>query len=176
MAKLEVLTAPDERLRVKAKPVPMVTDETRKIFDDMIETMYAEQGIGLAAIQVNIPQQIIVIDLQDRVEKTESKLYKICNPQILWKSEEISICNEGCLSVPEYRAEVQRAARVKVEYLNEDNKIVVMNADGLLATCIQHEIDHLNGKLFIDHLSPLKREMAIKKLLRLKKEQQAVVL
>lgn len=162
MAKLVVLTIPDHRLRLKAKPVDRVTDETRQILDDMLETMYAEEGIGLAATQVNVQQRLVVIDMQDR-DNSAPAIYKMVNPEIVWASQESSICKEGCLSVPEYRAEVKRSQKIRVQYLDENGNAQTLEAEGLLATCIQHELDHLDGKLFIDHLTPLKRAMALKK-------------
>lgn len=162
MAKLEVLTLPDHRLRLKAKPVATVTDNIRRILDDMVETMYADEGIGLAATQVNIQERLIVVDLQDRAGMG-SQVYKMVNPEIVWASETMNVCKEGCLSVPEYRADVKRAEMIRVTYLDEMGQRQEIEAHGLLATCIQHEIDHLDGKLFIDHLTPLKRAMALRK-------------
>ena len=162
MAKLEVLCFPDPRLRTVAKPVAEVTDETRRIVSDMLETMYDEFGIGLAAVQVNIPQRIVVIDLSE----DGSEPMCLINPEI-FETEGTEEMEEGCLSVPEFRALVQRAEKIRFRALNEKGEEFEIEADGLLAVCIQHEIDHLNGKLFVDYLSPFKRERVAEKLRKL---------
>jgi len=174
MAKLHVLTLPDHRLRIKAKPVELVNDNIRQMLDDMVDTMYGEDGIGLAATQVDIHKRMVVVDLREPISAEEdvagfSTLWKFINPEITWKSEETSIMQEGCLSVPEHRADVTRAANIRLSYLNEWGEPRELKASGLLATCIQHEIDHLNGKLFVDYLPPMRREMVLKKLAKLKK-------
>ena len=158
MAVLQVLHIPDERLRIVAEPVKEVNAEIQRIVDDMFDTMYAEEGIGPAATQVDIHKRIIVIDVS---ENRDERLVLI-NPELLEKSGETGI-EEGCLSIPDYYAEVERPARVTVKHLDRDGKEQVVEADGLLATCLQHEIDHLNGVLFIDYISRLKRDMVIKK-------------
>lgn len=166
MAVLQVLHIPDERLRKVAAPVNVVNDDIRRIVDDMFETMYAEEGIGLAATQVDIHQQIIVIDLS---ENNDQQLVLI-NPELLDKQGETGI-EEGCLSIPEQRALVPRAETVKVRALDKQGNPFELDADGLLAICIQHEMDHLVGKLFIDYLSPLKQQrirQKVEKLDRLK--------
>jgi peptide deformylase len=168
MTVLTVLTVPNPRLRVKAKPVSVIDDKIRQILDDMVETMYAEDGIGLAAPQVGIDLRIAVIDVSKDDEETV--IYKMINPEITWKSEDVDVCNEGCLSVPEQRAKIERPAAVKMHYLDENGVLQNLEADGILATCIQHELDHLDGKLFIDYLSPLKKQMYIKKVEKLNKE------
>ena len=155
MAQLEVLTIPDKRLRNKAKRVGHFDASLQKIVDDMFETMYAEEGIGLAAIQVNIPQAIVVIDLG------EDNPFCLINPETISQSGECTN-EEGCLSVPDYVAKVKRAEKVLVRANKLDGSEWEISAEGLLAVCIQHEMDHLQGKLFIDHLSPLKREMALR--------------
>lgn len=165
---LPVLKEPDPRLRIKAKPIEKVDDAVRKLMDDMLETMYHEEGMGLAATQVGVDKRVIVIDLNAGTDE-EPKVFLMANPEILWCSDETSSMQEGCLSVPETRAEISRPARVKVRYLDRDNQQVELEVDGLFATCIQHEIDHLNGVLFIDYLSRLKQELIQKKLLKLKK-------
>jgi peptide deformylase len=165
---LPVLKEPDPRLRIKAKPIEKVDDAVRKLMDDMLETMYHEEGMGLAATQVGVDKRVIVIDLNAGTDE-EPKVFLMANPEILWCSDETSSMQEGCLSVPETRAEISRPARVKVRYLDRDNQQVELEVDGLFATCIQHEIDHLNGVLFIDYLSRLKQELIRKKLLKLKK-------
>ncbi|WP_420299583.1 peptide deformylase [Edwardsiella tarda] len=166
MAVLQVLHFPDERLRTIAKPVNEVTPEIQRIIDDMFETMYAEEGIGLAATQVDIHQRIIVIDIS---ENRDQRLVLI-NPELLQKGGETGI-EEGCLSVPEQRALVPRAETITVRALDRDGKPFELETDGLLAICIQHEMDHLMGKLFIDYLSPLKRQRIRQKLEKLYKQQ-----
>ncbi|WP_300005379.1 peptide deformylase [uncultured Cedecea sp.] len=166
MAVLQVLHIPDERLRKVATPVKEVNTDIQRIVDDMFETMYAEEGIGLAATQVNIHQRIIVIDVS---ENREQQLVLI-NPVLLEKSGETGI-EEGCLSIPEQRALVPRAEKVKIQALDRNGQSYELEADGLLAICIQHEMDHLVGKLFIDYLSPLKQQrirQKVEKLDRLK--------
>ena len=165
MSVLQVLHYPDERLRKVAKPVAQVTNDIKQIVDDMFETMYAEEGIGLAATQVDIHQRIIVIDVSE--ERNERLV--LINPEILTKCGETGI-EEGCLSIPEQRALVPRAEKVSVRALNRDGEQFKLDADGLLAICIQHEIDHLEGKLFIDYLSPLKRQRIRQKLEKLARQ------
>ena len=167
MAKLEIITAPDPRLKVKAQPVARVDAEVRRLMDDMLETMYGSIGIGLAAPQVGVARRIIVVDAAREGEKP--KPMRIANPEILWRSEELLLANEGCLSVPEHYADVQRPAEIKLRYLDEENEIREIDAKGLLATCIQHEIDHLDGVLFIDHISKLKRDRVVKKFIKMAK-------
>ncbi|WP_241597588.1 peptide deformylase [Rosenbergiella epipactidis] len=165
MSVLQVLHYPDERLRKVAKPVAQVTSDIKQIVDDMFETMYAEEGIGLAATQVDIHQRIIVIDVSE--ERNERLV--LINPKILSKCGETGI-EEGCLSIPEQRALVPRAEKVSVRALNREGEQFELDADGLLAICIQHEIDHLEGKLFIDYLSPLKRQRIRQKLEKLARQ------
>ncbi|WP_341502629.1 peptide deformylase [Gallaecimonas sp. GXIMD4217] len=169
MALLDVLHFPDERLRTVAKPVEAVTDDIRQLVDDMLETMYDENGIGLAATQVNVHQRVVVIDVSE--ERNEPRVF--INPEIIEKDGKV--CgDEGCLSVPGAYAEVERAEHVVVKALNKDGEEFTLEAEGLLAICIQHELDHLKGKLFIDYLSPLKRDRIRKKLekeLRLRSKQ-----
>ena len=167
MAIREILTAPDPRLRQISKPVEGVDDELRALMDDMLETMYDAPGIGLAAIQVGIPLRVIVMDLAGEDEKPQPRYY--VNPEILDPSEDQTLYKEGCLSVPEFFEEVERPMTCRVRYLDYDGNEQGIEADGLLATCIQHEMDHLEGVLFIDHLSRLKRDRILKKL---KKEQR----
>ncbi|MGX9419280.1 peptide deformylase [Vibrio sp. RC27] len=164
MPVLEVLTFPDERLRKVAKPVSAVTPEIQKIVDDMIETMYDEEGIGLAATQVDIHQRIVVIDVSD----SRDQPMVLINPEIVEKSGEDGI-EEGCLSVPDSRALVQRAAHVVVKALDRNGEEFSFEADELLAICVQHELDHLEGKLFVDYLSPLKRKRIKDKLEKIKR-------
>ncbi len=158
---------PDPILRKKSEPLERVDSEVQKLADDMLETMYDAPGIGLAAIQVGIPRRMLVIDCSKEDEDPAPMVF--VNPQVVGSSEERSTYEEGCLSIPDYYAEVERPAEVTVEYLDRDGKQQQIRADGLLATCLQHEIDHLNGVLFIDHISKLKRDMVIKKFTKLAK-------
>ena len=162
-----ILTAPDPRLQAVSTDVEKVDGEIRKLVDDMTESMYAADGIGLAAVQIGVAKRVIVIDL-DQKEGAKNPIAYI-NPKIIWASDEVAVFEEGCLSVPEIWDDVERPARIKAEYLDIDGKRVELEADGMLATCLQHEMDHLAGVLFIDHLSRLKRAMAIKKLTKAKK-------
>ncbi|EGV18384.1 peptide deformylase [Thiocapsa marina] len=159
MAKLDILTFPDPRLRRKAIPVARVDADTVRLVDDMLETMYAAPGIGLAAIQVNVPRRVVVIDVS---ESHDAPLCLI-NPEILSREGEEQM-DEGCLSVPGFFETVKRAERVRVQALDREGKPFTLDADGLLAVCIQHEIDHLDGKLFVDHISMLKRQRIRRKL------------
>jgi peptide deformylase len=172
MARLTILTAPDPRLKLVAQPVVAVDDAVRRLMEDMVETMYAARGIGLAATQVGVAQRVVVMDLSDMPEAPKQPL-KMANPEILWHSDQDSSYQEGCLSVPGVFENVTRPDACKVRYLDEQNEVRELNATGLLATCIQHEIDHLNGTLFVDHLSNLKRNMIIKKLEKAKRLGQA---
>ena len=167
MAHLPILTAPDPRLKAKAKPVERVDDGVRQLMDDMLETMYVAPGIGLAAPQVGVSKRVIVIDLAKEDEPRAP--LKLANPEIVWVSDEDAVFEEGCLSVPEHYAEVARAAAVRIRYLDYENEIREIEASGLLATCLQHEIDHLDGILFIDRLTALKRNIILRKLLKAKK-------
>ncbi len=168
MAIRPILTAPDPRLKLVSTPVEGgVDDALRALMDDMLETMYDAPGIGLAAIQVGVPKQVIVMDLAKKDEPPQPRYF--VNPTILWASEETSSYEEGCLSVPEIYDDVERPARIRVSYLDYDGSAKEIEADGLLATCLQHEMDHLKGVLFIDHLSKLKRDMAIRKVVKAKK-------
>ncbi|MCK0154555.1 peptide deformylase [Alcanivorax sp. S6407] len=160
MAKLEILEFPDPRLRTVAKPVEKVDDELRKLIDDMFETMYDAPGIGLAATQVNVHKRVIVMDLSE--EKNEPQVF--INPEITPLTQELAPYEEGCLSVPGFYEKVKRPARVKINALDRDGNAFEVEADELLATCIQHEIDHLEGKLFVDYVSRLKRDRIKKKL------------
>lgn len=164
MAKLDILEFPDKRLRTIAKPVTEFDDALRKTVADMFETMYEAPGIGLAATQVNVHKQLIVIDVSE--EKNDPQV--IINPEILEK-DHIGITQEGCLSVPEIYADVERAQKVRIRAQDQHGKSYELEAEDLFAVCIQHEMDHLQGKLFVDYLSPLKRERVKKKLLKRKK-------
>ena len=162
MAILPILETPDPRLRVISTPVERVDDDLRKLIDDMFDTMYDAPGIGLAAIQIGVARRLLVIDVAREDEEKNPQVF--INPEIVRSSDEGSVYEEGCLSIPEYYAEVERPAVINVKYVGRDGKQHEIEADGLLATCLQHEIDHLNGVLFVDHLSALKRNMMLRKL------------
>jgi peptide deformylase len=171
MALREILTVADHTPTLKKKSAKVeggVSDDLRALMDDMLETMYAAPGIGLAAIQIGVAKRVIVMDLARNEEPPQPRHF--VNPEILWRSEEIAVAEEGCLSVPEIYDEVERPARVKLRYLNYQGEQIEEAAEGLFAVCIQHEMDHLDGVLFIDHLSRLKRERAVK---RVKKDAKA---
>ena len=174
MTKRKIITEPDIILRKKSVNLEKVDDDLRELMDDMVETMYAAPGIGLAGVQIGIPKRLIVIDVSKDEEK-KSPLFLI-NPEIITKSSNTSVYEEGCLSLPGYFAEIERPAECQIEYVDYHGKKKEMKASGLLATCIQHEVDHLNGILFIDYLSKLKRDMIIKKLEKNKKELNKIVL
>ncbi|MGP8118957.1 MAG: peptide deformylase [Xanthobacteraceae bacterium] len=162
MAIREIIILPDKKLRLVSKPVESVTTQVRKLADDMFETMYDAPGIGLAAIQIAEPVRLITMDLSKK-EGEERQPRVFINPEVLSATEELSVYEEGCLSIPEYYEEVERPASVRIRYLDLDGKLHEEDATGLFATCIQHEIDHLNGVLFVDYLSKLKRDRVIKK-------------
>jgi peptide deformylase len=164
MALRDIIILPDKRLRSVSKPVAKISEEIRTLVADMFETMYEAPGIGLAAIQVGVPSRVVVMDLSKRDTTAEPKVF--INPEITWSSEEKSPYEEGCLSIPEIHEDVERPARVKVKYLDLDGNSHQEDAEGLFATCIQHEVDHLNGVLFIDHISKLKRDRIIKKFIK----------
>ena len=171
MTKLDILTIPDAVLRQKSAPVEAVDAAARRFMDQMLATMYEAPGIGLAAIQVGEPRRIVTIDVA-RDEEPKNPLFLV-NPEILWRSDdERSTYEEGCLSIPDYYAEVERPAKVRVRYVDYDGKTVERDADGLLATCIQHEVDHLNGVLFIDYLSKLKRDLVVRKFTKAAREKE----
>ena len=174
MAIKKILIEPNKILRQVSQPVIEVNKEIQSLLDDMLETMYSANGIGLAAIQIGIPKNLIVIDLLTK-EKKKNPMYFV-NPKIIKKSSKFSKYEEGCLSIPNLFAEIQRPIECEVEYLDYNGKNKILKADGLLATCIQHEIDHLKGILFIDYLSKLKRDIILKKLSKLKLEQKRLVI
>ncbi len=171
MAVRDILILPDKRLRLKSEPVKQIDTAVRELVDDMFETMYAAPGIGLAAIQVGIAQRVVTMDLSKK--EGDQKPLVFINQEIVWQSVEVAKYEEGCLSIPEYYEEVERPAEVKVKYLDIDGKTHEIKAAGLLATCLQHEIDHTNGVLFIDHLSRLKRNLVIKKFTKAAKKEEA---
>lgn len=175
MTVLRIYVAPHPVLKKKADPVEKVTAEDRKLMDDMLDTMYATDGIGLAAPQVGVSKRILVLDIdqpRDEDDWTKRKTKPMCfvNPEITWESEDLRVYNEGCLSVPGQYAEVTRPDKIKIKYLDYDGKARELEAEGLLATCLQHEMDHLNGILFVDHLSTLKKDILMRKLKKFTKE------
>jgi peptide deformylase len=186
----DIIHLPDPVLREVSKPVERIDTDLLRLLDDMLETMYDAPGIGLAGIQIGVPRRIVTIDIgepeddepsadvdestpegrKEARKKRKPQPFFLINPKVLWSSGDRSVYEEGCLSIPEYYAEVERPAAVKVSYLNRDGKEQVLDADGLMATCLQHEIDHLDGKLFIDHISRLKRDMVIKKFTKIARQ------
>ena len=170
MAIKPLVILPDPRLKQVSEPVAAVTPEIRALAADMLDTMYDAPGIGLAAIQIGVAKRVVTIDLAKQDEERNPIVF--LNPEITWESEELGIYEEGCLSIPEYYEEVERPAVVKVRYMDLDGKTRDIELDGLMATCIQHEIDHLDGVLFIDYLSKLKRDRCIKKFAKQAKERE----
>ena len=168
MALLPILTVPDPLLKTISTPVETVDDDLRRLMDDMLETMYAAPGIGLAAVQVGRPIRLLVMDLAEEGEDPDPQYY--INPEITWTSEELATYNEGCLSVPEQYADIDRPAECKITFLDYHGVTQNIHATGLFSTCIQHELDHLNGIVFIDYLSTLKKSMAVRKVKKLVKE------
>ena len=177
MALRPLVILPDSQLRLVSKPVEAVTPAIRTLVEDMFETMYDAPGIGLAAIQIGEPVRVVTIDLSKPAPEGEPPVPKepqvFINPQVTWSSEELNVYEEGCLSIPDYYEEVERPARIKVRFMDLDGATREIEADGLLATCLQHEIDHLDGVLFIDHLSRLKRERVTKKFAKAAKRSAA---
>ena len=171
MAIRDILVVPDPRLKTVSAPAAVVDDSLRALMDDMLETMYAAPGIGLAAIQVGEPVRVIVMDLDHRDGERAPRYF--VNPEILWASEETQPYEEGCLSVPDIYDEVERPAQVKLRYMNYRGETIEEDAEGIFAVCIQHEMDHLDGVLFIDHLSRLKRDRAVSKVKKATKEADA---
>jgi peptide deformylase len=174
MSLLPIIEVPDPLLRAQSAPIERVDDELRKLVSDMFETMYAAPGIGLAAVQVAVPRRLMVIDLQDPEEEggePVKKPYAFINPELVWSSDDRRVYNEGCLSIPDQYAEVERPARVRARWLDDQGQQHEEELDGLMATCFQHEVDHLNGILFIDHVSRLKRDIVLRKLAKARKEQ-----
>ena len=173
MAKLTIITAPDPRLKIRAQPVAAVDAKIRRLMDDMLETMRAALGIGLAAPQIGVASRVIVLDAAREGE--EPQPMRLANPEILWRSEELATNNEGCLSLPEHYADVTRPAEIRLRYLDYRNEWCELHATGLLATCLQHEIEHLEGILFVDHLSLVKRGMILRKLVKAKRSRMPAV-
>lgn len=164
---MEIIKAPDPRLRKKARPVETVDDSVRRIMDDMLETMYNSDGVGLAAIQVGIEKRIVTLDVAQREGARKPMFF--ANPEIIWKSEETSVYNEGCLSFPGQFAEVSRPKEIKIKFLDYEGREQEISAGKLLAVCLQHEIDHLDGKVFVDYISPVKRDVILRKLKKMKR-------
>lgn len=172
MAILPIITAPDPRLKVRARAVTKVDDRIRRLMDDMLATMYEAPGIGLAAPQVGQTLRVIVVDCAREGEAPQP--LKLANPELVWASEDLLTVNEGCLSLPEHYADVARPSEIKLRYIDEQNEIRELHAEGLLATCIQHEMDHLEGVLFVDHISSLKRGIILRKLAKAKRQKSPV--
>jgi peptide deformylase len=170
MALRDIIILPDKRLRLVSEPAK-IDPELRRLVDDMFETMYEAPGIGLAAIQIGVPKRVVVMDLAKKEDPKEPLVF--VNPQVLWRSEEKATYEEGCLSIPEFYEEVERPAKVRVKFLDIDGAEQELEASGLMATCLQHEIDHLDGVLFIDHISKLKRDRVIKKFAKAAKRAEA---
>lgn len=170
MSNYDIIMVPDAVLKTEAKQVQTVGTDIQKQLDRMLQTMYDAPGIGLAANQVGMLNRVIVMDLADREEGEEATPWFMVNPEVIWESEEMSVMQEGCLSIPQQFADVERPAQVRVKYLDYDGKQAEMEASGLLSHCVQHEIDHLNGVLFTDYLTSLKRNMMLKKVDKLKKQ------
>ncbi|HYY84172.1 MAG TPA: peptide deformylase [Beijerinckiaceae bacterium] len=164
-----LVVLPDPRLRLKSEPVGAVSDDIRTLAQDMLDTMYDAPGVGLAAIQIGVPKRVITMDVSK--SETERNPLVLINPEVVWASEDTRVYEEGCLSIPEYYEEVERPERVRFRYRTLDGETVEADADGLMATCVQHEIDHLNGVLFIDHLSKLKRDRVTKKFAKAAKRE-----
>jgi peptide deformylase len=171
MALREIIKLPDKRLRLKSEPVKRIDAGIRKLVDDLFETMYDAPGIGLAAIQIGVAKRVVTMDLSKKEDDHKPQVF--INPEVIWKSDEKSKYEEGCLSIPEYYEEVERPAQVKVKYLDIDGNEQQIEASGLMATCLQHEIDHTNGVLFIDYISKLKRDRIVKKFAKAAKKEEA---
>jgi peptide deformylase len=171
MAVRPILTAPDPRLKAVSETVGTVDADLRRLVDDMFESMYAADGIGLAAVQIGIPKRVLIMDLHPKKGEREPRVY--INPKLLWTSDDAVVCEEGCLSVPDIWEEVERPSKIRAEYLDRDGAKQILEAEGLLATCLQHEMDHLEGILFLDHLSKLKKSIALRKLAKAKRLKDA---
>ena len=171
MALREIIILPDKRLRLRSDPVKTVDKEIKALVEDMFETMYDAPGIGLAAVQVGVPKRVVTVDLAKKDEPKRPQVF--INPELMWSSDDKGLHEEGCLSIPEVYEDVERPARVRVRYIDLDGKPQELEADGLLATCLQHEIDHTNGILFIDHISRLKRNLITKRFAKAAKRAAA---
>ncbi len=170
MALREIIKLPDKRLRLKSEPIKRIDAGIRKLIDDLFETMYEAPGIGLAAIQVGVAKRVVTMDLSKKEDDHKPQVF--INPEVIWKSDDTSKYEEGCLSIPEFYEEVERPAQVKVKYLDIDGNEQEIEASGLMATCLQHEIDHTNGVLFIDYISKLKRDRIVKKFTKAAKKEE----
>ncbi|HXW20612.1 MAG TPA: peptide deformylase [Roseiarcus sp.] len=170
MAIRPILILPDARLRLVSEPVKSVDNSIRELMDELVETMHDAPGIGLAAIQIGVAKRVLVLDLAKKDEPAQPQFF--VNPEIVWSSDEKSVYEEGCLSIPEYYEEVERPSRVRAKYLDREGKRREIEVEGLMATALQHEIDHLNGVLFIDHISKLKRDRVIKKFIKQAKQKE----
>lgn len=178
MALLPIIVAPDRRLKVRSEPVDRVNQDLRKLMENMVETMLAASGIGLSAIQVGIAKRVVVARAPEETHSEvsgadNSRTLYLVNPQITWFSEEVEVCEEGCLSLPQQYADLERPAKVRVRYLDRDGKLQEESVSGTLARCLQHELDHLDGVLLVDHLSRVRREMVLRKLVKAKKLKQS---
>ncbi len=173
MAVLPILIAPDPRLKRRAEPVETVDDAVRSLMDTMLETMHANRGVGLAAPQVGVAKRVIVVDVAAAEDPPDP--YAMANPELVWQSDDAVVAEEGCLSLPDQYAEVERPGRIRVRYLDRAGAVQELDADGLLARCIQHEMDHLSGVLFVDHLSLVRRNIILRKLQKAKKQHLAAV-
>lgn len=171
MSRLPIVIAPEPVLKRNAEPIERVDDAVRRLMDDMLDTMRAANGIGLAAPQVGDLRRIIVVDVSRPDD--EPRPYRMANPEVVWRSDETATGEEGCLSLPDHYADVTRPARVRVRYRDQDDEPRELEADGILARCIQHEMDHLDGILFVDHISSIRRDMILRKLVKTKKQQAA---
>ncbi len=171
MALLPIIYAPDPRLKIKCRPVETVDQSVRDLTHDMLETMYAAPGIGLSAPQIGDTRRILVCDVAREGEDPQP--IQLVNPEIVWSSDELFLAEEGCLSLPDHFAEIERPSEVRIRYLDQQGKSQEMSADGLLAACVQHEMDHLEGILFVDYLSPLKRNIILRKMKKLKRQKEA---
>lgn len=169
MAVLPIITAPDPRLKVKCEAVDTVDSRVRQLMDDMLDTMYLAPGIGLAAPQVGVTRRVLVVDVSSKDGPAEP--VRMANPEVIWRSETLFLYEEGCLSLPEQYAEVERPDKVRVRYRDETDMVQELEAEGLLATCVQHEIDHLEGIIFVDHVSSLKRRIILRRLQKMKRQQ-----
>ena len=172
MALLEIITAPDPRLKRISAPIENVDDHVRRLANDMLAAMYAAPGVGLAAIQVDVPKRMLVVDVT-REEDGARAPHVLINPEIVWYADDLATYDEGCLSFPEHYAEIERPESVRIEFLDTNGKIQTMEADGLLSRCLQHEIDHLDGILFVDYLSATRRHMILRKLSKQRRVQAA---
>lgn len=171
MALLPIIYAPDPRLKIKCRPVETVDQSVRDLTRDMLETMYAAPGIGLSAPQIGDTRRILVCDVAREGEDRQP--IQLVNPEIVWSSDELYLAEEGCLSLPDHFAEIERPSEVRIRYLDQQGESQEMIADGLLAACVQHEMDHLEGILFVDYLSPLKRNIILRKMKKLKRQKEA---